>query len=47
MAEYYTVYSNKYVLKSFKVLANNLDIHFTWTHCISMITYYVMLLPGI
>ena len=24
-------------LKSFKFLANNLDIHFTWTYCILMI----------
>ena len=39
MAEYYTVCSNKCILKSFKFLASNLDIHFTWTHCILMITF--------
>ena len=38
LAEYYTVCSNKRLLKSFKFLANN-DIHFTWTHCILMITF--------
>ena len=39
LAEYYTVFSNKHILKSFKFLANNLDIHVTWTHCILMITF--------
>ena len=39
LAEYHTVCLNKYTLKSFKFLANNLDIHFTWTHCILMITF--------
>ena len=34
LAEYYTVYPIKCILKSLKFLANNLDIHFTWTHCI-------------
>ena len=29
MVEYYTVCPNKIILKSFKFLANNLDIHFT------------------
>ena len=37
LAEYYTV--RPCILKSFKLLANNLDIHFTWTHCILMITF--------
>ena len=36
LAEYYTVCPNKCILKSFKFLANNLDIHFTWIHCILM-----------
>ena len=39
-AEYYTVCPNKCVLKSFKFLAINVDIHLTWTHCILMITFY-------
>ena len=42
LAEYYTVCPNKCILKSFKFLAKNvdiLDIHFTWTHCISVITF--------
>ena len=39
MANYYTVCSNKCILKAFKFLANNLDINFTWTHCTSMITF--------
>ena len=39
LAEYYTVCPNKCILKSFKFLANNLDIHFIWTHCILMITF--------
>ena len=39
LAEYYTVCPNKYILKSIKFFANNLDIHFTWTHCILMITF--------
>ena len=47
LAEHYTVCPNKCTLKSSKVLANNRDIHFTWTHCISMITFYITLLPGI
>ena len=37
--EYYTVCPNKCILKSFKFLANNLDIHFIWTHCTLMITF--------
>ena len=36
LAEYHTVCPNKCTLKSFKLLANNLDIHFTWIHRISM-----------
>ena len=39
LAEYYTAWPNKCTLKSFKFLANNLDIHFNWTHCILMITF--------
>ena len=39
LAEYYTVCPNKCILKSFKFLANNLDIHFTWKHCILIITF--------
>ena len=39
LAEYYTVCPNKYILRSFKFLSNNLDIHFTWTHCLQMITF--------
>ena len=39
LAEYYTVYSNTCILKSFKFLASKLDIHFTWIHCILMITF--------
>ena len=38
-AEYYTVFPNKCMLKSLKFLAKNLDIHFTWTHYILMITF--------
>ena len=38
LAEYYTVCSNKCILESFKLLANNVNIHFTWTQCILMIT---------
>ena len=30
---------NKCILKLFKLLANKLDIHFTWTYCILMITF--------
>ena len=40
LAKYYTVCQNKYILKSFKFLANNFDIHFTWTHNILMITFW-------
>ena len=36
LAEYYTVCPNKCTLKSFKFLASNLDIHFTWIHRILM-----------
>ena len=36
---YYTVCPNKFILKWLKILANNLDIHVIWTHCISMITF--------
>ena len=39
LAEYYTVCSNKFILKSFKFLANSLDIHFTWIRSILMITF--------
>ena len=39
LAEFYTFWLSKCILKSFKFLANNLDIHFTWTHCILMITF--------
>ena len=39
VAEYYTVCQNKCILKSFKFLANKLGIRFTWTHCLSMITF--------
>ena len=39
LAEYYRVSPNKNILKSFKFLANNPDIHFTWAHCILMITF--------
>ena len=39
LAEYYTVCPNKCILKSFKFLGNNLDIHFTWTRFILMITF--------
>ena len=39
LVEYYTVFPNKCILKSFKLLANNLDIHFTWTHCMLVITF--------
>ena len=28
---YYTIFLNKGILKSFKFLVNNFDIHFTWT----------------
>ena len=39
LAEYYTVCTYKYILTSFKFFANNLDIDFTWTHCILKITF--------
>ena len=39
LAEYYTVCPSKCLLKPFKFSANNLDIHFNWTHCILMITF--------
>ena len=39
LTECYTIYPNKFVLKPFKFLSKNLDIHFTWTHCILMITF--------
>ena len=39
LAEYYTVCPNQYILKSFKFLANNLGIYFTWTRSILMITF--------
>ena len=32
----YTVCSNKCILRSFKFLASNFDIHLIWTHCISI-----------
>ena len=34
LVEYWTFWPNKYILKSFRFLANNLDTHFTWTHCV-------------
>ena len=37
LAKYYTVYPNKCILKSFKFLANNLYVHFTWIQWILMI----------
>ena len=39
LAEYYTVCPNKCILKSFKLMANNVDVHFTWTHSVLMITF--------
>ena len=33
--------SNKCILKPFKFLANNVDIHLIWTHCISIIIFNV------
>ena len=39
LAKYYTVCPDKHILKSFKFLANKLDIHSTWTHCVLMITF--------
>ena len=39
LAGHYTVCPNKFILKSLKFLENKLDIHFTWTHSISMITF--------
>ena len=39
LADYYTVCPSKYVLKSFKFSASNLDIHFNRAHCILMITF--------
>ena len=39
LAEYYIVCPEKCVLKSFKFLANNFDIHFTWTHYVLMTTF--------
>ena len=39
LADYYRVCANECTLKSFKVLANNFDIHFTWTHCVLVITF--------
>ena len=39
MAEHYAVFPNKCILKSFKFLANNFDIHFTWAYCILMIMF--------
>ena len=37
--EWYIVCLNKCMLSSFKLLANNLDIHFIWTQCISIIIF--------
>ena len=31
LAEYYTICTNKFILKSFEFIANKLDINFTWT----------------
>ena len=42
LAEYYTACPNKCILKSFKFLASNLDIHFTLTYCILMICYFLL-----
>ena len=39
LAEYYTDCPNKCIRKLFKVVANNLEIHFTWKYCISIITF--------
>ena len=39
LAGCYTVCPNKFILKSLKFLENKLDIHFTWIHSISMITF--------
>ena len=39
LLEYYTVCPNKCIRKLFKVVANNLKIHFTWKYCISIITF--------
>ena len=39
LAEHCTVCPYKCILKSFKFLAKNLGIHFTWTHCILIITF--------
>ena len=39
LAKYYIVCPNKCILKSFKFLANKVDIHSTWTHCILIITF--------
>ena len=39
LAEYYIASSNKCILKSFKFLASNFDIHYTWTQSIIMITF--------
>ena len=39
--EKYTGCSNECILKSFKFLANSLDIHLIWTHSISIIIFNV------
>ena len=39
LTEYYTGCPNKFTLKSFKFLADHLDIHFTCTRCILMIIF--------
>ena len=41
LPEYCTVCPNKCILKSFKFLANNLEMYFTWTHSILMITLII------
>ena len=43
LAKYCTVSPDKCILKSFKFLANNLDINFTWKHCIVMITFLMFI----
>ena len=35
----YIVSPNKFIIKSFEFLANNLDIHLTWAYYILMITF--------
>ena len=39
LLEYYAICPSKCILKSFKFVAKNPDIRFTWTYCILMIIY--------